>query len=68
MMSGVLMIWVLFRNMVGRTRQVQYRSEVGQGSGMAGTESTQDPPPSSVFPAPLPPLAPILAPVMIRAE
>ena len=42
MMSGVLMFGYSFRNMVGRTRRVHYESEVGQGSGMAGTESTQD--------------------------
>ena len=44
--------------MVGRTRQVHYEPEVGQGSGMVGTENTQDPPP----------LAPFLASVMLGAE
>ena len=46
---------------VSSTRQVQYRSEVGQGSKTQGTATTQDthPPP--------PPLAPVLAPVLAPA-
>ena len=48
--------------MVGRTRQVHYEPEVGQGSDTQGTATMQG------TPAPPPPLAPILAPVMIGAE
>ena len=55
-------IWLLFRNMVGSTRQVHYEPEVRQGSDTQGTATTQDthPPP--------PPLAPVVAPLLIGAE
>ena len=62
-MIGVLTsIWIFFRDMVVEsTRQVQYRPEVGQGSETQGTTTMQDTHPP-------PPLAPVLAPMLIGAE